>query len=71
MTNATDSSWINSLDWIEGDMYMSTDQGYDYKIYDVPQEVAMEWCERAESVGKFFNQKIADDYKIERIVDML
>lgn len=71
MSPATDSSWIDKIDWIGGDVIMSTSQGYDYKIHGVPQEVAVEWCERSESVGKFFNENIADDYKIERIVDML
>ena len=74
MTNAHDSSWIETLDWVENDtMYMSTTSGDSYKIQGVSRETAVEWCEYAPSVGKFFNDYIRDDnrYSIERVIDTL
>ena len=65
MGGSVASSWIANLEWVAGIVIMILLNGYKYRVY-VPWGVWQQWY-YALSKGTFFNQRVKNKYKIERI----
>lgn len=59
------SSWIDELDYDDGNVIMTLLSGRAYQIRDVPYDVFEEWLQ-ASSKGKFFHSDIKGLYDITR-----
>jgi len=55
------SSWIDELEYDEGDVIMTLLSGRQYRIQDVPEGMFRQWID-APSKGKFWHSDIRDFY---------
>jgi uncharacterized protein YlzI (FlbEa/FlbD family) len=59
------SSWIEDLEYDDGDTYMTLNSGRVYVIKDTLPDVFEDWLE-APSKGKFWHSDIKDMYDVRR-----
>ena len=57
------SSWIEELEYDNGDVIMSLLSGHKYRVYDVDEDKYKEWLDSL-SKGKFFHYSIKDEHDI-------
>lgn len=55
------SSWIEELEYIDGDVVMTLLSGRSYTVYAVPEEIFDEWV-TSPSKGKFWHSDIRGIY---------
>jgi hypothetical protein len=60
------SSWIEDLEFEDGDVIMSLNSGRQYMVHDVPDYVYEEWVQES-SKGKFWWSDIRGLYLVSRL----